>query len=412
MAGNKKVWITLPVVVFISLLIYIWGTPPGCSLIAFTRPAVDSTVIRLKSEFKTFETTVGNELKNCGCPGAAIVVLKDTAVIFMRGYGVKAAGGDDSVDIHTAFRLGSVSKGFASVVSATLVKEGLFSWDDKLVTYLPEFELSSKEQTGRVTIRNILSHTSGLVRHSFTNLVERGWSIDSIETQMKTAPLAGKEGEVFAYQNAAYSLIEKVIKTTAGKEYGELLTEKIFHKCGMADASCSYEAITGNPDKALPHSSVSINKYKEIPITKKYYNSISSGGVNASISDMSIWLKVLMGNYPKVIKKESLDQIFEPVVNTSNEVRVFNRWKSTEETWYAMGWRVIDYDNRRYIYHGGYVNGFRSEIAFDRENKIAICALFNAPCNFSNNIVRDFFDFYNQISSTEQPETLAASHGE
>ncbi len=407
MTGNKKVWITLPSLLILSLALYIWATPPSCTVFNLGKPAVDSTLIRLQADFLPFEEEIENKFDSCGSPGAAVVIIKDTSLVFMRGYGVKLAGGNDSVDIHTTFRLGSVSKGFAAVVSAMLVKKGYFSFDDKLTAYLPELKLSSQEQTERITVRNILSHTTGLLRHSYTTLIERGWSIDSIEAQLNTVPLAGKEGEVFAYQNAAYSLIEKVIKKTTGMEYPDILNGQIFRKAGMDDASCSYEGITGRADKAFPHVPVSATKFKGTPITAKYYNSVSSGGVNASISDMGIWLKLLMGHYPRVVKKESLDPIFEPVINTKNEVRIFRRSTGTEDTWYAMGWRVIDYDGRRYIYHGGYVNNYRAEIAFDREAGIGICALFNAPCGFSNTIIRDFFDYYNQIRPLTNPEIIA-----
>jgi beta-lactamase class C len=411
MAVNRKVWITLPSLFILLLVVYIWATPPSCSVFNSRKTPVDTTLIRLKADFVPFEKKIAYDLDSCGSPGAAVVVIRDTAVVFMRGYGVKMAGGNDSVDIHTTFRLGSVSKGFAAVVSAMLVQEGHFSFDDKLTEYLPEFRLSSQEQTGRITIRNILSHTTGLSRHSFTNLVERGWSIDSIETQMSTLPLAGKEGELFAYQNAAYSLIEKVIKKTTGRDYREILTGQLFLKAGMADASCSFEGMTGRANKTSPHIAVSNTKFKEKPITEKYYNSVSSGGVNASISDMGIWLRLLLGHYPEVVKKEALSPIFEPVINTNNEWKVFNRWKSTEESWYAMGWRVIDYNNRRYIYHGGFVNDYRAEIAFDRETGIGICALFNAPCGLSNTIVRNFFDYYNQIRPLPAPGTMANESG-
>jgi beta-lactamase class C len=365
----------------------------------------------LKADFVPFEKKITFDMDSFGSPGAAVVIVKDTAVVFMRGFGVKLAGSNDSVDIHTTFRLGSVSKGFAAVVSAMLVQQGYFSFSDKLIDYLPEFCLSSPEQTERITVRNILSHTSGLSRHSFTNLVERGWSIDSIEVQFSTAPLAGKEGEFFAYQNAAFSLIEKVIKKTTGREYPEILHEQIFLKAGMSDASCSFEAMTGRVNKANPHIAVSFTKFKEKPITAKYYNSVSSGGVNASVSDMGIWLKLLLGHYPDVVKKETLAPIFEPVINTNNEGKIFNRWKSTEESWYAMGWRVIDYNGRRYIYHGGFVNDYRAEIAFDRETGIGICALFNAPCGLSNTIVRNFFDYYNQIRPLPAMEIIASESG-
>jgi beta-lactamase class C len=402
MIRKIKTILFITTILVITAILYLSGTPE--EKIAYTNQfGVDSTIIWLKNDFKDFETILENGICNCKCPGAAVVVVKDTSIILMKEFGTKEVKGTDPVDSHTVFRLGSVSKGFASVVSGILVEQGFFSFDDKVVKYFPGFELKSKEQTERITIRNILSHTSGLPRHSYTDLIEKGWTIDQIAAILKEVNLTGKEGEIFAYQNAVYSMIEEVIKSTTKKDYYQILCNDIFQKCGMADASCSYDSINTRQDKALPHRAVSSTSFKEIPITKKYYNSISSGGVNASISDMAKWMQVLLGNRPDIISNKMLDQIFDPVINTSNERRFYNRWEETGASYYALGWRVIDYRGHRIIYHGGYVNGYRSEIAFDRENKIAVCALFNAPCEFTNQVVHDFFEFYdNNIPETEK----------
>jgi beta-lactamase class C len=403
MLGKLKTILLITTVFFITTFLYIKGTPEE-QVVRRPYPVVDSTLLGLKNDFKFFEAMVENGISGCNCPGAAVVVVKDTSVILMKEFGTRGANDSQPVDEHTVFRLGSLSKGFASVTSGMLVEKGFFSFDDKVTKYFPGFELKSKEQTERVTIRNILSHTSGLPRHTYTNLIEKGWTIDQIAAILKEVGLAGKEGEFFAYQNATYSMIEEVIKATTNKDYGQILNDEIFKKCGMADASCSYDSITKRDDKALPHGAISLNKYKEIPITKKYYNSISSGGVNASISDMANWIQVLLGNRPDIISNSTLDRVFEPVINTSNERRFYNRWENTGASYYAMGWRVIDCNGRRIIYHGGFVNGYRSEIAVDRENKIAVCALFSAPCEYTSQIVHDFFTFYdNHIPESDKP---------
>jgi beta-lactamase class C len=410
MLGRLKTILLITAVFFITTFLYIKGTSEE-QVVRRPFPSIDSTLIKLKDDLKGFEAMAGNGIEMCNCPGAAIVVVKDTSIVLMKEFGKRSVKDSLPVDAHTVFRIGSLSKGFASIVSGILVERGMFSFDDKVVKYFPRFELKSREQTDRITIRNILSHTSGLPRHTYTNLIEQGWSIDSIASILKEVNLAGKEGEVFAYQNATYSMIEEVIKSVTSKDYSQILSDEIFKKCGMADASCSYESITQRDDKAFPHNPVSQVKYKEVPITKKYYNSISSGGVNVSISDMAKWIQLLLGNRPDIISNAMLDRIFEPVINTNHERILSNHWKGAGSSFYAMGWRVIDYNGRRIVYHGGFVNGFRSEIVIDRTNKIGFCALFNTACEYSSQVVHDFLTFYdNRIPESDKP-MLAEQNG-
>jgi len=358
-------------------------------------PVVDSTLLKLKNDVIRFEQIFKSGVEGCKCPGSAIVVVKDSSVILMKGFGTKKVRTNDPVDENTVFRLGSVSKGFASVTAGMLVEKGYFDWDDKVKDYYPGFELISEEQGTRIKISHILSHTSGLIRHAYTNLIEEGWSIEEITPLLKEVELVGREGENFAYQNVMYSLIEKVASQATNRKYPEILQQEIFDKCGMDYSTCTYEGLKKAENKSMPHLLVANNYiYAKTKITRKYYNSVSSGGVNASVSDMGKWLMLLLGNRPDIISSETLESIFEPVISTRHERRFYDRWQECTGSYYAMGWRVLDFNNRRIIYHGGYVNGYRSEIAFDRENKVGVCALFNTPCKYANSVIRDFFNFY------------------
>ena len=325
-------------------------------------------------------------------PGAAVAIVKDGRVVFQKGFGVKNREESGAVNEHTVFRLGSVSKGFASVLSGVLVEEGVIEWDGTVSDYLDEFRLNDPEQTERVQIRHILSHTSGLPRHAYTNLVEDGLSLDRIIPRFEQVPLISKEGEQLAYQNAAYSTIEKVLEARTDKNFNALLEEKLFGPVGMDFASATFKGIRQSENKALPHVYHSRSRGRvPIPITRKYYNAVSSGGINASASDMGKWLLLLTGNYPDVISKQTLDEIYHPVAEINNR-RFSRHWEGVNESQYGMGWRILDNHGQKIVYHGGYVNGYRSEIAFAPEEGIGICILINTSSNFPLEVIPGFFN--------------------
>lgn len=340
----------------------------------------------------SFGEDLKREMRRRGIPGGAIVVVKDNKVLYQAGFGVKVKGTNDSVDINTAFRLGSVSKGFASILAGTFVDDGLLNWNDYLVSHLPNFELNDSAQTQRIQIQHLLSHTTGLPRHAYTNLVEDGLTIDRIIPRFKNVELISAEGEQIAYQNAVYSVIEKVVESHSDTTFNGLLSERFFTELGMEESSSTYKEFVDNKNKAMPHLFHSRRKgLMPSSITKKYYNAISAGGINASISDMGNWLLMLTGNNPEIISEDVLESIFEPRATINNK-RYSRYWGGVNSSDYALGWRVLNNGEQRVIYHGGYVNGYRSEIAFDRENKIGICILFNSSSGYALQIIPKFFN--------------------
>jgi beta-lactamase class C len=341
-----------------------------------------------------FEQNFEAGLNNKRIPGAAVSIVKDGRVVYQKGFGVKETGKPEEVDEHTVFRLGSVSKGFASVLTGVLVEEGVVSWDGPVSSYVKEFKLNDQAQTGRVQVRHLLSHTSGLPRHAYTNLVEDGLSLDRIIPRFSQVPLIAKEGEQIAYQNAAYSTIEKVLEAQTDTDFNTLLNEKLFSPLAMNHASSNYDSIQYSENKALPHIYYSRSRGRvPVPITTKYYNTVSSGGINASASDMGKWLLLLTGNYPDVISKETLEEIYNPLASINN--RRFSRyWDGVNGSSYGMGWRVLENHGQKIVYHGGYVNGYRSEIAFAPEDGLGISILVNTNSGYPLEVIPGFFNHF------------------
>lgn len=343
---------------------------------------------------KNFESFFKVRLDEAKCPGAAFVIVQDSSIIFEKGFGVKKLGSNDAVDIHTVFRLASLSKGFTGILTGKMVQEGFLSWEDNVKEIIPAFTLKDPRQAARITVKNLLSHSTGLPRHAYTNLIESGQSIEEIIPQFARVKLIGKEGELFAYQNAAFSIIEKILQQKTGQEFQNLLMDQIFKPADMKNASASYEAMVQNNNFASPHDwNAADSSFYPVPVTHKYYNTASAGGVNASIHDMGIWLQILLGNRPDIVSNETLDAVFTPFIESENESRFF-QWEGVTRSSYGMGWRVFEFEGAELVYHGGYVNDYRSEIAIDRKNKIAVCALFNAPNSLASTIIPTFFKAY------------------
>jgi beta-lactamase class C len=217
--------------------------------------------------------------------------------------------------------------------------------------------------------------------------------------ELKNVNLIAKPGEMYSYQNVAYSIIAEVLRLRTGKSYEMLMKEKVFGPLNMEDASMSYEAIMGNENVAKPHLHWG-KGWKATRISNTYYNVAPAGGVNASISDMAHWLSAMTGAKEKFVTETTLDKIYAPVVKAKTKNRYFRKWVGRSDSHYALGWRVLNFKNDTLLYHGGYVKGYRSEVAIDRRSKIGICVLSNGPGRLIDNSVPIFFNlFYNQRDS-------------
>lgn len=347
----------------------------------------------LSALLSDYEANILKLQRNTGTPGVAIAVVHDSSIVYLKGFGVREIGKADSVDAHTVFRLASVSKCFAPILTGLLVEEGILSWNDPVVKYLPQFALNIKENTDSLTLKHVLSHTTGLPYHTYTNLVEEGMDLKTMLSLLKDVKLTGKPGEIYSYQNVAYSLIAEVMLAATGKTYEQLMTERVFKPLKMRDASLSYADILLNTNVARPH--LHLRKgWRVTSINDTYYNVAPAGGINASISDMAELIKMLLGTPDNFVKDETLDEIFTPAVKARSKNRNFRRWIDRADSYYALGWRVLNFKTDTLLYHGGYVNGYRSEIAINRKDKIGICVLSNGPGNLVDNSVPYFFSLY------------------
>ena len=235
-------------------------------------------------------------------------------------------------------------------------------------------------------------------------MVENGHTYETMLERLQTVPVYTGSGKLFAYQNVAYSLIGGVLEQSTGLTYPELLQQRVFEPLGMDNASATYDDIQNNDNVALPHYRRR-GAWKTVSIEDDYYEVTPAAGVNASISDMAQWMLGMLGHCPEVISPESLEEMFEPAISARDR-RYMRSWR-LKDAHYGMGWRIFDLEDYRLIYHGGYVNGYRAEVALNLENDLGVVVLSNAPASFMARVIPEFYQRYFDHSRATKSVKLA-----
>ena len=342
-----------------------------------------------------FDAHVSVFIKGQKAPGVAIAIVVEGQIVFMKGYGVTKIGGTDRIDIHTAFRIASLSKSFAAVLTGLLVEDGLIGWDDKVTTYLPRILLTDRSNTENLTIRHILSHTSGLLPHAYDNLIEAKVPFEKIIGELKNVAIICPVGKCYAYQNVVYSLISPIIESATKQNYLKLLKNRIVLPLGMTDVSFSRHELVATSNYAHPHIKRD-GEWTPTVVKDTYYSVQPAAGINASIHDMAQWLTALVSNGPTIISPEIMNEICEPLITTKTELKRFNWRDRLRSASYGMGWRIFNYEGHTMVFHSGGLRGYLSALAFLPEYKTGIVVLQNA-C-FDNHLIYDFIDIYLKLN--------------
>lgn len=349
---------------------------------------------------RLLEKEINSKLQTYQCPGMAVLVLRKNQVIYEKQFGNKKKYEISPIDANTVFRLGSVSKGFAGILAAILMDKNMLHLDDPVSMYVPEVTMKAKSKDKILRVRHILTHSTGLTQHAYSNLVDENRDMQTIITYLNRLIPRDSTGKAYAYQNAAFGLIEKVIENVTGMSYAHALDFYLFSPLSMCGTSCSFEEISNTTNVCYGHK---YGKHGFVPIdfSPHYYNVASAGGINAPLSDMRKWLSAVMGYYPNVISPNAQHIAFSPYISTSSDRKYFNKWPGFESSHYGLGWRLVNTKTNQLVYHGGMVNGFRAEIAFDKDKDLGIVLLFNSVCNYSNYAVHEFYDLWNEYYKDE-----------
>lgn len=392
-------------IMFVSRQQYVSSSPLTVnlsdSLASEPAPAIIPPHLEIEQIIHEYDSLITAEIKASGTVGAAVALVYRNEVVFTKCFGVKKSGTKDSINQHTIFRLASVSKPISGVLAGILADEEIICLEDKVVDYIPGLRLKNQKVTDELTIRNLLTHTTGLTAHAYDDLVEQKVPTSQIMNKLYLANTPAMPGQVYAYQNVMFSMLDTIVAFKTGKTYCDVLKEKVFIPFGMNDASTGFEAFRNNDNKALPHSGTTT-----IKLNDRYYTTTAAAGINASISDMTGFLLALLGNPNPAVNEKVEEIIFTPYVQTALSPGYFSQWEKVDSKAYGIGWRIVDYKGRKIAYHGGFVRGYRAEIAVCRNEQIGIVYLSNSPGTIS---ARSIPEFINRLFAFKDRQKLASN---
>lgn len=329
------------------------------------------------AEFKQhFETVLAEQQ----IPGAAYAIVYKDKIISASGYGVREVGSTAPVDAYTVFRIASVSKTFAGGLASILASQGHFRWDEPVTRYLPDFSFKTRSYNNKLKIEHLLAQSTGVIANAYDNLIEANLQPERILPQFQKLDPLCNPGQCYGYQNVLFSLIEPIMQQTTSQDYASLLQQNIFSPLKMPTASVGLDGFLNTENRAIPHVKAR-GQWHSRTVSESYYRFAPAAGVNASAIDLGYWLIAQLGYNPDVLNDDQLTQITSKRVRTVRDLRRRLWREHITDAHYALGWRVYQFGQEQLVYHGGWVQGFRAELAYSKERELGLVILLNAESN-------------------------------
>jgi len=330
-------------------------------------------------------------------PGCSIAVVTPDSTVFAKGYGTTAEPGGQPMDANTQVYIASSTKSLTGLAVASLAEKGLIDLDIRIDKYVPELEGSN---AGRVTLRQLLSHTHGLVEDALTwrTAYSGQYTADTLLTLVKDMPLSETPGE-FNYTNTGYVIASLVLEEHFGKSWKDIVAEEVLMPAGMASTTAYVSAL--QDDYAQPHSWYGVkNNY---PLSKQDSTMHAAGGHFSTANDMGQWLQAQLSD-----GKINGRQVYAPgLVNSTHtpNTALEAEFYTYRRHHYGIGWYQAEYNGHLMYHHFGSYSGYRSHVSFIPELKIGVAVLINDASRPGFNLPDLVANYiYDLAAGTELPE--------
>jgi len=334
---------------------------------------------------KDFDAYVARGLQQLRTPGAAIAVVRNGRVVFAKGYGVRALGDTARVDAHTLFQIASNTKAFTTAALAMLADEGKLSWDDPVTRFLPGFQLYDPYVTREFTVRDLVTHRSGLGLgagdllwfHSDYNRAE-------IAHRIRFAKPVASFRSAYAYDNVLYIVAGEIFLAAGGMSWDDFVTKRILAPLGMTETGTTIAYFTAAPNHAAPHA-VERGTLQIVPIDS-VDNTAPAGGIVSNVTDLAKWVlcRLDSGRYAggrlfseRQAREMWSGQTILPITDPDPPLAAL-RPNFSE---YGLGWRLRDYRGRKVVSHTGGLAGMSSQITLVPDEKLGIVVLTNSEAD-------------------------------
>ena len=317
-------------------------------------------------------TLAETERERFGVPGCAVVVVKDGEVLLAEGFGKRDLDADLPVTADTLFPIGSSTKTFTAAVLATLVDEGKLDFDAPLTSYLPGFALQDQVATQLLSVRDCLSHRSGLPRHDLIWYAGDGTlSRDDVVAALRHLTPTKPFRQAWQYNNLLYLTAGHLAGKLVGGTYEDAVRDRVLTPLGMVRTNFSVVETQADADHAKPYvRNLGEEIVKQVPFASLHVAG-PAGNINSSINELVPWLRTLLGG--GLLSDSVLKELRTPAWPI---VPLFDEGVA-RNVGYGLALVIEEYRGKRVTHHGGNIDGFSSQVLTVPEEGIGIAVLTN-----------------------------------
>jgi CubicO group peptidase (beta-lactamase class C family) len=328
------------------------------------------------------DVLVENTLKTFDVPGIAVAVIKDGKVIHSKGYGVRSLNTKQKVDENTLFGIASNSKAFTAAALGMLVDAKKIKWDDKVTDYIPEFKLYNPYVTDEFTIRDLLTHRSGMGLGAGDLMFfpdSSNFTLKDLIHNLRYLKAVSSFRTKYDYDNLLYIVAGEVVARVSGMTWNEFIDSKIIQPLGMSKSASTYRLLKDKSNVIDPHAPVN----GKVQVIRRDYSEVmdAAGGMYSSIHDLSKWVVLQMNNgkYGDSLKKQLFsEEVHEEMWTPQIIIPVHGKNPyNTHFASYGLGWFLSDVKGYKQASHTGGLAGIVTQVTIIPDINLSIIVLTN-----------------------------------
>lgn len=323
-----------------------------------------------------FEAYIEDERARFEVQGVAVAVIQGDEELLNAGFGLADVESNKPMSADTVLAIGSSTKAFTVTALGTLVDDGLLDWDKPVREYLPGFRMHDPVATEHLTVRDMLSHRSGLPRHDLLWYGNNDLTRAEVVEKLRHLEPSKSFRELWQYNNLMYITGGHLIEVLSGETWEQRVQRCIFDKLGMTNSTFTFDAARAGGNLATPYAKLD-EKVVAVP-HRDLDLAGPAGSINATVGDLARWLECNVNGGTRagveVVSEPTLKQIHAPTMVMPEGPQFFDE---TYSGGYAMGWFLENYRGTRVVHHGGNIDGFTALVSFCPKEKIGVAILAN-----------------------------------
>src|SRR6516165_6646420 len=342
-------------------------------------PAGRAQEPEITAKLQGFDSYMEQVIKDWNAPGIGVGIVINDRLVFAKGYGYRDYEKKLPFTPATLCQIASNTKLFTAVAAGMLVEKGQLTWDRPVRESVPTIQFYSDPLNNNVTLRDMLSHRTGVTRHDliwFKSDFTRAQLFEKLRYLEPQQPMR----ETFLYNNLMFSAVGQIIELRSGTTWEQFVRERILVPLDMNTTTYTISDMVQHPDHGVPYREKrdSFELYK-IPYYEDTQGVAPAGAIISNIDELSHWLIALMNdgkyNGKQVLPASVLKATLQPSIglpNTLGESQGF--WELLNPA-YGMGRQTAAYRGHLITFHGGDLPGFHSQVSFLPNERIGVIVL-------------------------------------